>query len=184
MPDPTTHTPSPRTHIGISLVVVGIVLLHAAPILQELDGHRQTFWPFMAWGMYRQSVPSDQPVQARHWRTVAVTTHGQELDLDAPFRHGDDYVPGSPLSILRGTWTPSHSLLGLREAALLRFYWTPMRLGGDEGQTAANGLARQVNVGRTDPVVEIRVESTLFTLTPGGYDVTEQPPLVYRTSQQ
>jgi predicted DCC family thiol-disulfide oxidoreductase YuxK len=51
--------------ISISIFILLVIGSHALPVLQELLGHRQTFWPIMAWGMYRYAHDGTRPIQAK-----------------------------------------------------------------------------------------------------------------------
>src|SRR2546430_1319305 len=68
----------------ISIFILLIIGLHALPVLQELRGKRQTFWPIMAWGMYRHSYDSKRPVQASLRHITAITAGGETLQIGAP----------------------------------------------------------------------------------------------------
>ncbi|MGB7946913.1 MAG: DUF393 domain-containing protein [Candidatus Binatia bacterium] len=126
--------------IFVSIFVLLVLGSHALPVLQELQGHRQTFWPIMAWGMYRYSHDGSRPIQVSIRRLIGTTPRGKEFEI---------------------TWEDS----GLFYHGFVRLYLRPM-INGDA--SAAQGLADRVNIGRDDPVIALRLERESYTLTPDG----------------
>jgi len=134
--------------IGI-LVVVG---LHAVPVLQRLDGKRQTLWPIMAWGMYRYSFDSSSPVQTRITRLIGIMANGEKWGI-----------------------TPRD--IGLSSYAVERQYLMPMRKADS---SVAKALAGRLNRQRENPIVELRLESETYTITNTGIVREDNPVVAYR----
>jgi hypothetical protein len=124
----------------ISIAIVLVIGLHALPILEELLGHRQTFWPIMAWGMYRQAHDPQRPIQGSLNRIIAITAAGEALQIGPPEA-------------------------GLGYFAFHRFYLGPMSSGDS---SAARQLADRLHRHQKDPIIELRVESGTYTLTGTG----------------
>ena len=135
--------------IGI-LVVVG---LHAVPLVQRLQGKRQTFWPIMAWGMYRNSRGSG-PIQASIRRIIGITSTGEEWEV--------------------GPWDA-----GLSYFAFGRLYLTPMWKGD---AFAAQRLADRLDRHRHDGIVEFRLEGETYTLTNSGVIKEDNPVIFYQVA--
>jgi hypothetical protein len=132
----------------VSIFVLLLLGGHALPVLQELQGHRQTLWPIMAWGMYRYAHDGTRPIQVSVRRLIGITARGKEFEI-----------------------TADHS--GLFHTGFVRLYLGPI-IHGDV--SAAQGLADRVNIGRDDPVVALRLEGETHTLTPDG--VVQKPIVV------
>src|SRR5262245_24627089 len=65
----------------ISLLIVFVIGLHILPLVQKLPGGKpQTFWPIMAWGMYRYAHNS-QGIRTAIRRTIAITLSGKEVAI-------------------------------------------------------------------------------------------------------
>jgi hypothetical protein len=128
----------PKLYISIAILLV--IGLHALPVLQELRGTRQTFWPVMAWGMYRQSHDPKRPIQASLNRIIAFTAAGEALPIGPPEA-------------------------GLGYFAFSRFYLGPMSTGD---ASAARGLAERINPHQQEPIIELRVESGTYMVTDTG----------------
>jgi len=137
-------------HAAISLLILIVIAAHGLPVLQKLVGSNQTFWPIMAWGMYKKSRDSDKPPQTTKKRPVAVTSQGRE-------------------------WEVGPSDIGLSYYAFERLYITPMRKG-DPG--AAQQLVRQLK--RDETIIEVRLESETYTITRTGLVKEVTAPIVYR----
>ena len=134
--------------IFVSIFVLLVLGGHALPVLQELQGHRQTLWPIMAWGMYRYAHDGTRPIQVSVRRLIGITARGEEFEI-----------------------TAEHS--GLFNTGFVRLYLGPITHGD---ASAAQGLADRVNIGRDDPVVALRLEGETHTLTPDG--VVQKPIVV------
>jgi hypothetical protein len=140
-----------QTKVLISIVILLVVGLHALPILQRLQGDRQTFWPFMAWGMYRNArVPG--PIRTETRRIVGVTAKGERE-------------------------TVTTDLLGLSSYALERMYIRPMWTGDF---SAARQLTDRLNRKRQDPFIGLRLESETYKITDGGVVKEDNPVITYR----
>jgi hypothetical protein len=62
----------PKTLISIAIILV--ILLHAAPLLYSAE--RKTMWPFLDWAMYKESRPAG-PIRAFKKHVVGITAQGQ-----------------------------------------------------------------------------------------------------------
>jgi hypothetical protein len=62
----------PKTLISIAVILV--ILLHAAPLLYRAE--RKTMWPFLDWAMYKDSRPPG-PIRAYKKRIMGITVRGQ-----------------------------------------------------------------------------------------------------------
>jgi hypothetical protein len=92
---------SARHRTLVSLVILIVIGLHAAPLLFRSE--RGTLWPFMQWSMYKNSRPAG-PVDAHQRRIIAITSAGE-----------------------RDTVTPR--LLGLSITVLEQWYLRPLSAG-------------------------------------------------------
>jgi hypothetical protein len=137
----------------ISLLILLIIGLHALPVLQKLQGERQTFWPFMAWGMYKNSR-APGPIQTEIRRVIAITAKGERA-------------------------TVTTRLSGLSSYAFERMYLKPMLIGDS---FAADRLAGRLNLQRQDPFVELRLESETYKITDSGIFKEDNPPMTYQVS--
>jgi predicted DCC family thiol-disulfide oxidoreductase YuxK len=142
--------------IFISIFIVLVIGSHALPVLQELHGHRQTFWPIMAWGMYRYAHDATRPIEVSIRRLIGVTLQGKEFEITS-----DDS--------------------GLFYFGFVRLYLGPI-VNGDA--SAAQGLASRVNVGRDDPVIAMRLEGDTYTLTQDGVVKKPNAILYFRITSQ
>jgi len=124
--------------IVISCVIVLSVLLHGIPVLQELRGHRQTTWPIMAWGMYRNTFKP--PIEADIQHLLGVTASGREIQLKA--------------------WDTGLNSFGFR-----RLFVFPMAEGD---AASAQRLADHLNPGRHDPFVRFDLKTKRFRITERG----------------
>ncbi|HEY8258131.1 MAG TPA: hypothetical protein VIG08_10810 [Gemmatimonadales bacterium] len=111
---------------------------------------RGTLWPFMQWAMYKGSSPPG-PIQTRVRRIIATTAQGHEQEV-----------------------TPAW--LGLSITVLESWYLRPMGTGDS---TAAQRLMDRLNRDRNDPIVALRLESALYTVTDSGIVERDNPPVVY-----
>ena len=143
-----------RCKLLISLLIIIVVGLHALPLLQRLQGKRQTLWPIMAWGMYRNSVPAHATISTALRRIVGITDSGKEVVVE-----------------------PKHS--GLSSFAFDRMYGMPMWQGN---ASAARELAERLNRKRDEPFIEFRLEGESYTLTDSGIVQEALPIIAYRVS--
>jgi hypothetical protein len=138
----------------ISILIILIIGLHALPIIQRLQGERQTLWPVMAWGMYKKSRnPGPIRMVIRH--ITGVTSMSEKKSVDA-------------------------SLIGLSSYAAQRLYLNSIWAGDS---SAAQNLADRLNSGRGDPFVEFRLESETRTLTEAGIATEYNPVIIYRVDR-
>jgi hypothetical protein len=135
---------------GISLLIVLAIGLHAAPVV-FYQGRSQTFWPFLAWAMYKNSRPPG-PIEARRTRILGITAGGRQDPIDA-------------------------GLVGLPRYTLREMYTQAMR-GRDS--TVAQQLISRLNAGRRDPFVEVRVITQTYTLSPSGVVLRNDPVISFR----
>lgn len=108
-------------------------------------------WPFLTWAMYKNSRPAG-PIQARRTQVLALTAGGRTERVSSGFA-------GLPLPALREMY-----IEGLRR----------------QDSALAQELMRRLNLGRADPVVEIRVIGQTYSLTPDGVVVRDNPVLSFR----
>ena len=144
--DPMTAA---RRRTLISALILLVIGLHAVPVLYRAE--RGTLWPFMQWGMYKNSRPAG-PVQVQQRRILAFTASGA-----------------------RDTVTPR--LLGLSVTVLEQRYLRPMMTGDT---AAAPQLIERLNRDREDPFVELRLESETYTVTDTGLARRPNPEVTYR----
>jgi len=142
-------------NIAISLLILLTIGLHAVPLVQRLDGKRQTLWPIMAWGMYRNSRGSEGPIRTSLRRIIGITSSGEELQI-------------RPLDA------------GLSRFALRRMYTRPMYKGE---ASAAQRLADRLNRHRENPIMAFRLESKTYTITDTGIIEKENPPIIYQITR-
>jgi hypothetical protein len=136
--------------LWVSVLIVLAIGLHAVPAIQR-PGVKQVTWPFLVWGMYKESRPPG-PITADKRRIIAVTGSGSRAELEA-------------------------DLTGLSTPALGRDFILPM-MNGDS--VAARRLFHRINSGRTDPFVELRVEVERYTITDTGLVRKDNPIMAYR----
>lgn len=135
----------------ISILIILVIGLHALPVLQRLQGKRETLWPVMIWAMYKNSR-APGPIRSVIRRYIGMTSRGDELGI--------------------GPWQS-----GLSSFALNRLYFRPMRKGD---VSAARRLADRLNLHREDPIVAFRLESTTYTVTDSGVVTEDNPAVMYR----
>jgi hypothetical protein len=109
----------------------------------------------MAWGMYRYAHDGKQPIQASVRRLIGITSQGQEFEINA----ADS---------------------GLFDFGFERLYLGPI-INGDA--SAAQALAQRVNRGRKDPVVGLRLEGEIYTLTNNGVVKKNYDNVTYSINQ-
>ena len=127
----------------ISIIIVLVIGLHlwadAAKAVARSSWMGDRSWPFLAYGMYRQSY---QPgtIQTTKRRIIALTNGRGELEVN-------------------------RSMVGMARQALHQHYVNDM-IGGNP--TAASRLAARINLDREDPITAFRVESETYTITAEG----------------
>ena len=135
-------------------ISIGILLLIALHAVPVVHaGLRKRTWPILDWAMYKDSR-APGPITVNRKRIIAITAKGQQ-DTVTPY------------------------LLGSSPYALQTLYERPLFKGDS---SAAPGLFARLNLGRTDPVVEVRLESETYTVTDSGIVKAENPVLRYRAS--
>jgi hypothetical protein len=136
--------------LWVSVLIVLAIGLHAVPAILR-PGVRQVTWPFLVWGMYKESR-GPGPITADRRRIIAVTASGSGKQLEA-------------------------DVTGLSTPALGRDFVKPM-MEGDS--VAARRLFHRINVGRSDPFVELRVEIERYTIADTGLVRNDTPIMAYR----
>lgn len=136
--------------LWVSVLIVLALGLHAVPAILR-SGTRQVTWPFLVWGMYKESRPPG-PITADRRRIIAVTASGSRKELEA-------------------------DLTGLSTPALGRDFVLPMMQGDS---VAARRLFHRINTGRSDPFVELRVEVERYTIDDTGLVRNDNPIMAYR----
>lgn len=132
-----------RSKTWISVLILLVLGLHAVPVL-SYQGARQTRWPFLAWAMYARSYPPG-PIVVTMRRMMATSASGREEPVTS-------------------------AMAGLPEPTFRNGYLAPLWRGDS---TPASDLIQRLNRGRTDPIVQLRLEGEQFTLVDSG--VVKQP---------
>jgi hypothetical protein len=112
---------------------------------------QDTLWPFLHWAMYKESHPAG-PVKANKRQLIAISAQGEQAIVTPP-------------------------LVGLSSFVLQRRYVRPWAKGDT---AAAQALIDRLNTLRPDPIVELRMESTTYTVTDTGLVKQSNPPVTYR----
>jgi hypothetical protein len=123
----------------VSILIISVIGIHALPAVKKLQGETQTLWPFLAWGMYRNSRDPG-PIVTAVTRIIGVTSNGASTQVDA-------------------------NLVGVSSFVLKRLYIDPMLAGN---LSVAQRLADRLNHEREDPFVRFRLETESHTLTDAG----------------
>jgi hypothetical protein len=135
----------------ISVLILVIIGLHALPVLQKLQDKRQTFWPVLAWGMYKKSRnPGPIRIVVKHITGLTSTSAKERIDAE---------------------------LVGVSSYAFQRLYMEPLWMGN---LSAARSLADRLNSGRQDPIVGFRLESETLILTSTGVVTEYNPAIIYQ----
>ena len=166
-----------QSKLFISILILLIIGLHPLPILQELQMGRQSFWPIMAWGMYRHSHDSKSSIQTVIRYTIAITSSGEELSIESIFTQ--QYGRLDFFNLFRPRSTADSNFVGLNYFGLSRLYLGPM-WGGDAA--AAQRLADRLNRAREARIVEFRLESEIYTVTGTGIVKEDNPVITYRVA--
>lgn len=134
----------------ISIFILFILGLQVLPAF--LPKHQwQTTWPFLVWAMYKDSRPPG-PIQGLRNRVIVTTQNGKTVLV-----------------------TPN--LVGLSGSTVGRMYVQPLRRGD---LSAAQRLIDRLNRKRKDPFVELRLETTTYTVTDTGIVKKDKPDVTYR----
>jgi hypothetical protein len=135
--------------VWISILILVIIGLHALPVL-SWQGHRQTRWPILSWAMYAKSYPPG-PIEVLTRRMIATAESGAEEEIKA--------------------W-----LAGLPFPAFRNAYLVPM---SRHDSAAPRALLAQLNKGRSDRLVALRLVQVRSTLTDTGVVREELPVINY-----
>ena len=141
-----------HSRVLISVLILVVLGLHLVPIV-SYQGHRQTTWPFLAWAMYARAYPPG-PVRTMNRDLVGTTSAGEEEPV-----------------------TPR--LIGLSRDAFRNGYVNPLYRG--DSSTALELITR-LNRGRTVPIVALRTDGKVFTLSDTGVVIETLPVIVYRAA--
>jgi hypothetical protein len=152
-----------------SLIILFVLGLHIPPYVQEFYGTRQTFWPFMAWGMYRNAYDGKRPIQSTVRRTIGITRQGEEVMIVPP-------VWPRFFNLFRATPKEPIHFVGLNIFGLSRLYLTPIWQGD---MAVINQFVKWLNQRRDDPIIALRLESETYTLTEDGLVKEENPDTIY-----
>jgi len=135
-----------------TLISVVIVLVIGLHAVPVLyRKERGTFWPFMQWSMYKNSRQAG-PIEVRQRRMLAITSKGA-IDTVTP------------------------RLVGLSITVLQASYLKPI---GSGDLSPVPELIQRLNRHRDDPVVELRLESEIYTVTDTGIARRDEPVVTYR----
>lgn len=134
----------------ISLFILLVLGLQVLPALLP-RGQWQRTWPFLVWAMYKDSRPPG-PIQGMKNRVTAITQSGKEKEV-----------------------TPN--LVGLSGSTVGRMYLQPMRRGDS---SSAQRLIDRLNRKREDPFVELRFQSSIYTVSDTGIVREDKPVVTYR----
>jgi hypothetical protein len=134
----------------VSVLILTIIFLQMVPAI-SYEGPIQTRWPFLMWAMYKNPHPPG-PVRALKNRVIGVTESGKREQITG-------------------------RLVGLPWPAIGRMYVQPMRAGDS---TAAQRFFNRLNRNRSDPFVELRMESETFTVTDTGVVRQTNPVQIFR----
>jgi hypothetical protein len=156
----------------ISLFIVLIIGLHVLPLIQEYTGKRQTFWPIMAWGMYRNSRPANVKISVKKVQISAKTETGSILDITS-IHHPPFF------NLLRNTYKKDENRIPLGHYAYQRVFVNPM-LQGDKN--AARKLATLLNRNRQDRVTHIQIQTERYDMSDAGIEKVDSPIIAYDVS--
>lgn len=134
----------------ISIFILLVLGLQVLPALLP-RGQWRTTWPFLVWAMYKDSRPPG-PIQGLRNRVTAITQNGK-------------------------TKLVTPNVVGLSGPTIGRMYLQPLQRGDS---TAAQRLIDRLNRKRKDPFVELRLESSTYTVTDTGIVKEDKPVVTYR----
>jgi len=161
-----------RAYWAISLFIALIIGLHVLPLMQEYAGKRQTLWPIMAWGMYRNSRPANAKISAKRVRISAKTETGSILDITS-IHHPPFF------NLLRNTYRKDKNRIPLGHYGYRRVFVYPM-LQGDKN--AARKLATLLNRDRQDRVTHIQIQTERYEMSDAGIEKIDSPIMAYDVS--
>lgn len=138
------------TKTWISVLILVVLGLHAVPVV-SYQGVGQTRWPFLAWAMYARAYKKG-PIETMDRRIVGTTASGAEFEINS-------------------------GIVGLSRPTLRTLYMNPMNKGDT---AAAQALLSRLNQDRSDPILEVRLEGTRYTLADTGVVTEPLPVATYR----
>jgi len=141
-----------KSKMWISAFILLVIGLHAVPLL-FYQGHRQTTWPFLAWGMYAKAYPAG-PIETMDRFLKGTTAAGTEEEI-----------------------TPR--MIGLTKPTFRNHYMNPIYRGDT---TVALELLDRVNRDRTDPFVELRTVGIKYILADTAVVQESLPVQSYRAN--
>jgi len=153
-----------------SLIILLVLGLHIPPFFQEFYGTRQTFWPFMVWGMYRYSNDGKRPVESMVRRTIGITRKGEEVNIDAP-------AWPRFFNLFRATPKEPIHYVGLNYFGLQRLHLKPIWQGD---MASIRQFVKWLNQRRTEPVIALRLESETYTLSKDGLVKKQNREKIYQ----
>jgi predicted DCC family thiol-disulfide oxidoreductase YuxK len=147
----------PRYRIAISVIILLILGLHlwadaAKALRSSWMGDKS--WPFLAYGMYRQSYKPGI-IRATKQHIIAITARKKEIELN-------------------------RSTVGMGGQALYQHFIDEM-IGGNP--IAAARLADRINLDRTDPVIAFRMQSESYAITDDGVITEGKRSMVYPVTE-
>jgi hypothetical protein len=135
-----------------TVISLVILLVIALHVVPIISkARRKTIWPILDWAMYKNAQPPG-PIQADVKHLIGVTSSGERVALTS------------------GT-------IGVSSFVIQQLYIVPIRSGDS---SAARQLAERVNLVRSDPFVEIRLESERYTATDTGVVRNDNPAISYQ----
>jgi hypothetical protein len=153
----------------VSLFIFIVIGLHILPVIQELNGKRQTLWPIMAWGMYRYAHPSDKKISVKKIDISARTESGAALDI-APINHPFFF------NLLRRRYRKGDNNIALGYYGYNRLFIKPMLKGNND---AARQLADLLNQHRRDRITHIQIQMHMYEMNDAGLEKVDSPIIAY-----
>ena len=146
-----------RDQITISVIILLILGLHlwadaAKALHSSWMGDKS--WPFLAYGMYRQSYKPGI-IRATKQHVIAITTRKKEIELN-------------------------RMMVGMGGQALYQHFIGDM-IGGNSTTTIR--LAERINLDRTDPIIAFRVESESYAITDAGVITEGKRSMTYPVTE-
>jgi hypothetical protein len=140
------------TRTRISLFILLLLGLHALPVL-SYQGYRQTRWPILAWAMYARSIPAG-PIEVTMRTIIQTTADGRHQEV-------------------------SEKYVGLSGPTFRNMFLVPLANGDS---SAARALLARIAARQTEPVVELRLETTRYRLVDTGVVRITSPAMIYPAS--
>jgi len=133
----------------ISVFIVLVLILHLAPLAQQLTRPYQTFWPIMAWGMYRTAA--EPPIETTTWSVTAETASGRSVEVES--------------------WDA-----GLGATAFKRFYLNPLSRGDTARARELSEILEPVD---GEAIERLVAHGTRYQVVAGTLKVQPETPQVY-----